>query len=287
MQSTGEVYEDVERIWHNCRSFNEPESDICATADEAQQAFHARWRQQGLPQPEVKADKKRGGKSGRQSAADVKAQGGKKQSGAKVKEDEAVGTKGKGVGTDTGHEKKRVEVNDASENDDSLPGTSVLKPPANGTTDKSKRRRSDNNADAAAQQPSSKRKRSHESVANNDSDDTLADHPGRKSKGKSVQPDPVPEKMSASARLRRGLPPTPPTRISPRMAPAEAVPEAAPEAAAAEADQEDDPAQHADVKAKGKAKANAKDQTTVGGSTNGQVRSSDQPASRRTSGRLK
>ena len=40
---------DVDLVWSNCRSFNEPESEICDLADQAQQALRMRWQQQGLP----------------------------------------------------------------------------------------------------------------------------------------------------------------------------------------------------------------------------------------------
>ena len=45
----GEVLGDVDLIWCNCRSFNEPGSEISDLADQAQQAFRIRWQQEGLP----------------------------------------------------------------------------------------------------------------------------------------------------------------------------------------------------------------------------------------------
>lgn len=62
----GEVYDDVELVWANCRAFNEPDSDICALADEAQQAFKSKWQQQDLPEQDRPAKKKSRGKAGKQ-----------------------------------------------------------------------------------------------------------------------------------------------------------------------------------------------------------------------------
>ena len=45
----GEVLGDVDLVWANCRSFNEPDSEICDLADQAQQALRMRWQQEGLP----------------------------------------------------------------------------------------------------------------------------------------------------------------------------------------------------------------------------------------------
>ena len=45
----GAVLRDIDLVWANCRAFNEPDSDICALADEAQQALRIRWQQAGLP----------------------------------------------------------------------------------------------------------------------------------------------------------------------------------------------------------------------------------------------
>ena len=45
----GAVLRDVDLVWANCRAFNEPDSDISALADEAQQALRIRWQQAGLP----------------------------------------------------------------------------------------------------------------------------------------------------------------------------------------------------------------------------------------------
>ena len=47
--TAGAVLRDVDLVWANCRAFNEPDSDICAMADEAQQALRIRWQQAGLP----------------------------------------------------------------------------------------------------------------------------------------------------------------------------------------------------------------------------------------------
>ena len=60
------MYDDVELVWANCRAFNEPESDICALADEAQQAFKTKWQQHDLPEQDRPAKKKNRGKAGKQ-----------------------------------------------------------------------------------------------------------------------------------------------------------------------------------------------------------------------------
>ncbi len=228
------MYEDVERIWHNCHSFNKPESDICATASEAQQAFHARWQQQGLPQHEVRPDKTKSGRSSKQAAPAAEAaagKGGKKQSGAKGKPEAstaAAAAKGKGkvAADDRGHKAQPGEQNRGSE--------SVATAKA---------------AAPSAQKPDTKQ---------------LA-----------------PEKLSASARLRKGLPPTPPVRVSPRGTAAEAASEAV---ATIEADPDADTT--AAAKGKGKAKPSAKGSAANAGSAQGKP-GSDEPVLRRTSGRLK
>lgn len=266
-QHAGEVYEDVERIWHNCHSFNEPDSDIYAAASEAQQAFHAKWQQQGLPQHEVKPDKKKNSRPSKQAAAAAEAEakaagkGGKKQS--KVKQEEDAVGRGKAAGSDRGRKSKHEE-------NDVLPSTSARKAPARGGTEKSasKGRGSDARADLPAQQQSSKRKRGHSSVDDGELDASLT----MKSKGIVAQQEIAPEKMSASARLRKGLPPTPSTRISPRMATGEA--------AASETNQDAGPVSEGGVKGKGKASR----QGQIG---NADLQVKSDPVSRRTSGRLK
>ena len=68
----GQVLADVGLVWANCRAFNEPESDICAMAEEAEQAFKAKWQQQDLPdQAAAPGKQKDQGKSakGKQEAA--------------------------------------------------------------------------------------------------------------------------------------------------------------------------------------------------------------------------
>ena len=69
---SGEVLADVDLIWSNCRSFNEPESEICDMADQAQQALRMRWQQEGLPTvtpiaPQTKKQKR----DGKQAALDA------------------------------------------------------------------------------------------------------------------------------------------------------------------------------------------------------------------------
>ena len=237
------MYEDVERIWHNCHSFNKPESDICTTASEAQQAFHARWQQQGLPQHEVKPDKTKSSRSGKQAAPAAEAaagKGGKKQSGAKGKPEAATaataaGGKGKMAADDRGHKAQPEEK-----------GVSA---------------------------PSSKQKRGSESSATM----KAAAASAQKTDTKQLPP----EKLSASARLRKGLPPTPPIRISPRGTAAQAASEAV---AASEAAPDAD----ATAAAKGKGKAKPGVKGSAASSGNAQVKlGTDEPVLRRTSGRLK
>ncbi len=234
------MYEDVERIWHNCHSFNKPESDICATASEAQQAFHARWQQQGLPQHEVKPDKTKRGRSSKPAAPAAEAaagKGGEKQSGAKGKpETAAAATAAKG--------KEKVAADDRGHK---------AQPEKKGVS-----------------APTSKQKRGSESVATAKPAASSAQKPDTKQL--------APEKLSASARLRKGLPPTPPVRISPRGATAEAASEAV---ATSEADP--DAGATAAAKGKGKAKPGAR-----ASAASTQVKpGSDEPVLRRTSGRLK
>lgn len=243
----GDVFEDVERIWHNCHSFNEPESEICTTASEAQQAFHARWQQQGLLQHEVKPDKTKSGRSSKQAAPAAEAaagKGGKKQSGAKGKPEAATAAasgKGKVAADDRGHKAQ--------------PG------------------------EKSASAPSSKQKRGSESVANA----KAAASSAQKSETKQL----APEKLSASARLRKGLPPTPPIRISPRGAASEAVATSKAEPnAAATSEAEPNAAATAAAKGKGKTKPSAK--VSIASAGNAQVKpGTDEPVLRRTSGRLK
>lgn len=64
---SGEVLGDVDLIWSNCRSFNEPDSEICDLADQAQQALRMRWQQEGLPtvaplSPSAAKKQRKGGK---------------------------------------------------------------------------------------------------------------------------------------------------------------------------------------------------------------------------------
>lgn len=195
------MYRDVELVWENCRSFNKPDSDICRDCDEAQQAFLARWQQQGLPQPDchVGADKKKKGRQSGPAAADAAAaaagKGGKKPAGSQTQREDGKAHK----------TAKQVE--------------------SSKTKDKQK---SDAREEAAAGKPSSKRKRGQDSADDDEAkpSSSAAAQP-KKSKGAQVKEELAPEKMSAGARLRKGLPPTPPSRISPRMAGAEAASQAA------------------------------------------------------------
>lgn len=228
----------MERIWHNCQSFNEPDSDICATASEAQQAFHARWQQQGLPQHEVRFEKQKIGRSSKQAAA-----------GADAKD------AGKGL-------KKKVAKTETA---------------AAGVNDKAMKAANDRGHTAKQDLPQfTKRKRDRESVANSDAVGASAEQFKGKSNRGTSQQQIAPEKMSASVRLRKGLPPTPSLRISPRGAAAEAVAEAPASEAGQNVVEE--------VAVKGKAKGGASERKP----DSAQVKSeAGQSVPRRTSGRLK
>lgn len=195
--SPGAVFRDVELVWQNCRSFNKLDSDICKDCDEAQQAFLARWQQQGLPQPDTHAgaDKKKKGKQSGPAEATAAGKGGKKPGGSQARGE-----------------------NDKAHKPTKQTGSSR-------TPDK---RKADAQEEAAAGKPSSKRKRGQDSAAHGEVDPSSSApaQPKKESKGVAVKEELAPEKMSAGARLRKGLPPTPGSRVSPRMAGAEAVPEA-------------------------------------------------------------
>ena len=232
---SGAVYQDVQLVWDNCRSFNKPDSDICKTCDEAQQAFLAKWHQQGLPLPA--ADKKK-----------------KRQSGPATAEAEAAAA-GKGVKKPDSKGDRVAKQREASASD---------------------KRKSDAQEMAAAGKPSVKRKQGQDSAAYEEEEpsSSVAAQPKKKSKGAMVKVNLAPEKMSAGARLRKGLPPTPPSRISPRMATAEA----ASNAAAAESA----PDEVSKANAKGKSKSAAVHQ-----GVNKAKADADPPVARRPSGRLK
>ena len=67
----GEVLGDVDLVWANCRSFNEPDSEICDFADQAQQALRMRWQQEGLPTvTPIPPSPKKKKKDGRKRALD-------------------------------------------------------------------------------------------------------------------------------------------------------------------------------------------------------------------------
>ena len=257
---SGAVYQDVQLVWQNCRSFNEPDSDICKSCDEAQQAFLARWQQQGLPQPDCHpgADKKKKGGHTKAAAAEAEAaaarQSGKKPDGRQLQRDDDAMQRGKGAGVgEILNTAKRGDRNSASD-----------------------KRKFDAQAEgAAAGKPSVKRKRGQDSDdIEVDPSSSAAAQPKKKSKGFLVKEDLAPEKMSAGARLRKGLPPTPSSRISPRMAAAEAAFIAAPVAA--------DSAPKATVNPVGKSKTDALHQGAHKFKSE-----SDPPVARRSSGRLK
>lgn len=183
--------------------------------------------------------------------------GGKKQSGGKIKrEDEAAAAAA---------ERKDTRAAD---------GKGARKKPQDGNS-----KPDSPGANAAAQQdPKQLSKRTRGQASPHDeaaqASSTAAAQP--KKKGKAVKEDLAPEKMTAGARLRKGLPPTPPSRISPRMG----LPEAASDAAAVDADFTEAP--KAAAKPQGKAKAFAQTQ-----GANKVKTDAEQPSSRRSSGRLK
>ena len=236
---SGAVYGDVQLVWDNCRSFNEPDSDICKTCDEAQQAFVAKWQQHGLSLPV--ADKKKKGRqsgSGRAEAEAGAAEKGKKKPDGRVdklaKQREASAS-----------DKRNLEAQEA----------------------------------AAAGKPSVKRKRGQDSIDVEEEEEpssSAAAQPKKKSKGAMVKVDLAPEKMSAGARLRKGLPPTPPSRISPRMATVAAGSNAAPTVAESGSDE----ASKAIPKGKSKSAA-------VHQGANKAKADPHSPVARRSSGRLK
>ena len=228
------MYQDVQLVWDNCRSFNKPDSDICKTCDEAQQAFLAKWLQQGLPLPA--ADKKK-----------------KRQSGSAEAEAAAAG---KGMKKPDSKVDRVAKQREASASD---------------------KRKSDAQEMAVAGKPSVKRKRGQGSAADEEEEpsSSAAAQPKKKSEGALVKVELAPEKMSASARLRKGLPPTPPSRISPRMATAETT-SAAPTTAESAPDEA--------------SKANAKDKAksaVIHQGVNKVKADADPPVARRSSGRLK
>lgn len=228
----------MQLVWDNCRSFNKPDSDICKTCDEAQQAFLAKWQQQGLSQPA--ADKNKKGR----------------QSGSSKAEAEAAAA-GKGGKKPDGKGERVAKQREASAPDERRPGAQEA---------------------AAAGKPSVKRKRRQDpaDVEEEEPCSSAGAPPKKKNKGSVVKVDVAPEKMSAGARLRKGLPPTPPSRISPRMATVEAASQAAPTAA------ESGPDEASKANPKGKSKPAVAHQ-----GTNKTKVDPDPPVARRSSGRLK
>ena len=88
------MYNDVELVWANCRAFNEPDSDICALADEAQKAFRTKWQQQDLPDQDARpARKKSKGKAGKQQQSGDTSKGGKAKQEAAAAADDKGDTK--------------------------------------------------------------------------------------------------------------------------------------------------------------------------------------------------
>lgn len=242
------MFQDVQLVWENCRSFNKPDSDICRTCDDAQQAFLARWQQQGLLPPA--ADKKKKGRQPGSATAEAAAAGkGGKQ--ADVKREQ-----------DTTRQRDKAEGKMAKRREDSAADkpNSLAQEAAAVSKQPGIRKRGQESADVGQEaEPSS----------------SAAAQPKKASKAAVVKVDLPPEKMSAGARLRMGLPPTPPSRISPRMATAEAASHAAP--AASESVPDETP----------KAQAKGKSKPAASQAANKAKGDSDPPVARRSSGRLK
>lgn len=51
--SASAVTDDVCLVWHNCRTFNEPGSDVYQSCDELAGFFDQQWKQAKLPPPSV------------------------------------------------------------------------------------------------------------------------------------------------------------------------------------------------------------------------------------------
>jgi hypothetical protein len=51
--SASAVADDVCLVWHNCRTFNEPGSDVYQSCDELAGFFDQQWKQAKLPPPLV------------------------------------------------------------------------------------------------------------------------------------------------------------------------------------------------------------------------------------------
>ena len=243
----GAVFQDVQLVWENCCSFNKRDSDICKTCDEAQQAFLARWQQQGLPLPA--ADKKKKGRQSGPATAEAAAagKGGKKPDVKREQDTTRQGEKAEGKMT------KRREAS-ASDTPVAQETAAVGKQPV-------KRKRGQDSADVGEEEPSS----------------SAAAQLKKASKAAVVKVDLAPEKMSAGARLRKGLPPTPPSRISPRMATAEAASDAAAPTVAPESAPDEAP----------KANTKGKSKSAALQGANKAKPDSDPPVARRSSGRLK
>ncbi len=53
--SASAVADDICLVWHNCRAFNEPGSDVFQSCDELSGFFDQQWKQAKLPAPTVSA----------------------------------------------------------------------------------------------------------------------------------------------------------------------------------------------------------------------------------------
>ena len=51
--SASAVADDICLVWHNCRAFNEPGSDVFHSCDELSGFFDQQWKQAKLPGPTV------------------------------------------------------------------------------------------------------------------------------------------------------------------------------------------------------------------------------------------
>ena len=52
--SASAVADDICLVWHNCRAFNEPGSDVFQSCDELSGFFDQQWKQAKLPAPTVR-----------------------------------------------------------------------------------------------------------------------------------------------------------------------------------------------------------------------------------------
>ena len=209
-----------------------------------------------MPQPELKPAKQKAGRSRKQPAAvKAAADAADKFPGRKASADNSEKQlKASANRQDTSKSKTAVGVEDesvAGPSAQTIKGKSKIKDIA------ASKEQSHSNASVSASRPpqTAKRKRGEGSADDSKQPEQKSrgkgdQQPSKKSKSESHQ-QVAPEKLSASARLRKGLPPTPPLRISPRGATAEA-------AAADESGAQFNALPPGNNRSKGKAKASSR-----------------------------